>query len=200
MFILGLTGSIGMGKSTAAAMFRAEGIRVHDADAVVHGLYQGEAAQAIEAAFPGVVAGGAVDRDRLGARVFNDPAALRRLEAIVHPLVDASREAFFAEAAEAGARLVVLDIPLLFETGSERLVDAVLLVTAPESVQKARVAARSGMTPERFAAILARQMPDAEKRARAHFIIDTGRGFEAARRELRGVLQALAAASSGRGR
>lgn len=195
MFVLGLTGSIGMGKTTTAAMFRAEGIKVHDADAAVHALYRGAAAPAVEAAFPGVAHDGVVDRNALGARVFNDPAALRRLEAIVHPLVAAAREAFLAEAAKTGARLVVLDVPLLFETGGDRLVDAVVLVSAPEPVQKARAASRPGMTPERFAAILAKQMPDAEKRARAHFIIDTGLGFEAAERQARGVLRALAGAA-----
>jgi dephospho-CoA kinase len=194
MFVLGLTGSIGMGKSTTAAMFRAEGIAVHDADAAVHELYKGKAAAAIEAAFPGRTRGGVVDRTLLAKAVLDDPEELARLEAIVHPLVAASRDAFLAEAAKAGAGLVVLDIPLLFETGSERIVDAVVLVTAPESVQKERVCARPGMTAERFATILARQIPDAEKRARAHFIIDTGRGFAAAERQVREIVRALAGA------
>jgi dephospho-CoA kinase len=198
MFVLGLTGSIGMGKTTTAAMFRAEGIRVHDSDATVHELYRGAAAPAVEAAFPGVARDGVIDRSALGARVFDDPAALQRLEAIVHPLVAAAREKFLAEAAKAGARRVVLDVPLLFEIGADRSVDAVVLVSAPESVQKARAASRPGMTPLRLEAILAKQMPDAEKRARAHFIIDTGSGFEAARRQVRGVLRALAGAADKR--
>jgi len=160
MFVLGLTGSIGMGKSTTAAMFRAEGIAVHDSDAVVHALYKGEAADAIEATFPGTTRDGEVDRGLLAARVLGDPVALARLEAIVHPLVAGSRQAFLAEAAQKGARIVVLDIPLLFEIGLDREVDAVVLVTAPETVQKGRVSQRPGMTPERLAVILARQMGD----------------------------------------
>jgi dephospho-CoA kinase len=196
MFVLGLTGSIGMGKSTAAAMFRAEGIAVHDADAVVHALYRGEAAPVIEAAFPGTTRDGVVDRALLGARVLDDPPALTRLEAIIHPLVVASRNAFLSEAAKLGARLVVLDVPLLLETGGDRGVDAVVLVTAPEAVQKERISRRPGMTPERLGVILARQMPDAEKRARAHFIIDTGGEFSATRRQVRAILQALAGAKN----
>jgi dephospho-CoA kinase len=196
MFVLGLTGSIGMGKSTTAAMFRAEGIEVHDSDAVVHALYKGAAAAAIETAFPGTVRDGAVDRGLLAARVLDDPAALARLEAIVHPLVAESRAAFLTEAAKKGARIVVLDIPLLFETGLDRAVDAVVLVSAPETVQKERVSQRPGMTPERLAVILGRQMRDADKRARAHFIIDTGRGYAAAERQVRGILRALAGAKN----
>ncbi len=196
MFVLGLTGSIGMGKSTTAAMFRAEGVAVHDADAVVHALYRGEAAGLIEAAFPGTARDGAVDRGLLGALVLDDPAALARLEAIVHPLVAASRDAFLAEAETRGARLAVLDVPLLFETGGDRNADAVVLVTAPEAVQKQRLSRRPGMTPERLAVILARQMPDAEKRARAHFIIDAGGEFAATRRQVRGILRALAGATN----
>ena len=196
MFVLGLTGSIGMGKSTAAAMFRAEGIAVHDADAAVHALYRGEAAPLIEAAFPGTTRDGVVDRALLGARVLDDPAALARLEAIMHPLVAASRDAFLTEAEKNGARLVVLDVPLLFETGGDRRVDAVVLVTAPEAVQKERVSQRPGMTPERLAVILARQRPDSEKRARAHFIIDTGSEFAATARQVRAILRALAGAKN----
>jgi dephospho-CoA kinase len=196
MFVLGLTGSIGMGKSSTAAMFRDEGIEVHDSDAAVHALYKGGAAALVEAAFPGTVRDGVVDRGLLGARVLDDPAALARLEAIVHPLVAGARRTFLAEAAKKGARLVVLDIPLLFETGLDREVDAVVLVTAPETVQKERVGQRPGMTPERLAVILGRQMADKEKRARAHFIIDTGRGFAAARRQVRGILRALAGATN----
>ena len=196
MFVLGLTGSIGMGKSTAAATFRAEGIAVHDADAVVHTLYRGEAAPLIEAAFPGTTRDGVVDRALLGARVLDDPVALARLEAIMHPLVAASRDAFLTEAEKNGARLVVLDVPLLFETGGDRRVDAVVLVTAPEAVQKERVSRRPGMTPERLAVILARQRPDTEKRARAHFIIDTGGEFAATARQVRAILRALAGAKN----
>jgi dephospho-CoA kinase len=196
MFVVGLTGSIGMGKSTAAAMFRAEGIQVHDADAVVHEFYRGEAAPAIEAAFPGTTRDGVVDRALLGARVLDDLAALARLEAIMHPLVAASRDAFLTEAEKKGERLAVLDVPLLFETGGDRKVDAVVLVTAPEAVQKERMSRRPGMTPERLAVILARQMPDAEKRARAHFIIDTGGDFAATARQVRTILRALAGAKN----
>ncbi len=196
MFVLGLTGSIGMGKSTTAAMFRAEGIEVHDADAVVHALYRGEAAPAIEAAFPGTTRNGAVDRGLLAAKVLGDPAALTRLEAIMHPLVAASRDAFLGEARKKGAPLVVLEVPLLFETGGDRKVNAVVLVTAPEAVQKERVSRRAGMTPERLAVILARQMPDAEKRERAHFIIDTRGEFAAVERQVRGILRSLAGAKN----
>jgi dephospho-CoA kinase len=196
MFVLGLTGSIGMGKSTAAAMFRAEGIEVHDADAVVHALYRGEAAPLIEATFPGTTRDGVVDRALLGALVLDDPTALTRLEAIVHPLVAASRDAFLAEAEKKGARIVVLDVPLLFETGGDRKVDAVVLVTAPEAVQKERVSRRPGMTPQRLAVILARQRPDAEKRARAHFIVNTGGEFAATARQVRAILRALAGAKN----
>jgi dephospho-CoA kinase len=158
-------------------------------------LYRGPAAVVIEEEFPGVVVNGAVDRRRLGGLVLDDPAALARLEAIVHPLVFASRDAFLAGARRSGLRLVVLDVPLLFETAGERDVDAVVLVSAPESVQKARVSQRPGMTPERLAVILARQMPDVEKRARSHFVIDTSLGLDIAQRQARGVLRALAGAS-----
>lgn len=192
MFILGLTGSIGMGKSTTAAMFRQEGVKVHDSDAAVHALYRGEAAPAIERAFPGTTRGGAVDRAALGGRIRDDPAALRRLEAIIHPMVRESRAAFLRDAAESGEKIVVLDVPLLFETGADKEVDAVVLASAPESVQKQRVAQRPGMTPEWLAIILSRQMPDAEKRLRSHFIVDTGQGFAAAQRQVRAVLRALA--------
>jgi dephospho-CoA kinase len=196
MFVLGLTGSIGMGKTTTAAMFRAEGIEVHDSDAVVHALYKGDAVAAIAAAFPGTVRDGVVDRGLLGARVLKDSAALARLEAIVHPLVAGSHHAFLAEAAKKGEQIVVLDIPLLFEMGLDREVDAVVLVTAPEAVQKERVSKRPGMTPEHLAVILERQMRDAEKRARAHFIIDTGDGLAAAQRQVRGLLRSLAGAKN----
>lgn len=189
-FILGLTGSIGMGKSTTAGLFRAAGVPVHDADRAVHALYRGEAAPLIEAAFPGVVAHGVVDRRALSARVLSDPDAMARLEALVHPLV-AERERDFLRPRE-GLPLVVLDIPLLFETGADSRCDAALVVSAPEAVQKSRVLAREGMTPVRLEAILDRQWPDALKRARAHFVIDTGRGIEQARRQVEGVIRALA--------
>ncbi|MFG1347574.1 dephospho-CoA kinase [Xanthobacter autotrophicus DSM 431] len=192
MWILGLTGSIGMGKSATARLFRALGVPVHDADAAVHALYRGKAVEPVEAAFPGVTRDGAIDRPALGARVLNDPEAMRRLEAIVHPLVRGEEETFLAAARAAGARLVVLDIPLLFETGGRERVDAIAVVSAPKAVQRTRVLDRPGMTEEKFAAILAKQMPDAEKRRRAHFVIDTGRGFAAAEHQVAGVVRALA--------
>ncbi len=191
MVILGLTGSIGMGKSTTAAMFRHEGVPVFDADAAVHALYRGAAVAPVEAAFPGVTADGVVDRELLRQRVLDDAAVLRRLEAIVHPLVQRERAAFLAAAEAAGSRLAVLDIPLLYETGGEAHVDAVAVVTAPEPVQKARVLARPGMTEARLSAILAQQVPDAEKRARARFVIETGAGPEAARARVRAIVAAL---------
>jgi dephospho-CoA kinase len=193
MFKLGLTGSIGMGKSATAAMLRAEGVPVYDADAAVHALYRGRAAPLIEAAFPGTVADGAVDRARLSRVLFEDESRLRTLERIVHPLVREERDRFLA--AQALAPIVVLDIPLLFETGGEGNLDAVALVTAPESVQSARVLARPGMTPEKFQAILMKQMPDSEKRRRAHFLIETGFGFAHAERRVRAVLRAIAGRS-----
>jgi dephospho-CoA kinase len=176
--IIGLTGSIGMGKSTAAAMFRRLGIPVHDADAAVHRLLGkgGRGVGPVGAAFPGVVRDGAVDRAALGRRVFNDPAALRRLEAILHPLVRAATARFIARARSRRQDLVVLDIPLLFETGGEERCDAVVVVSAPAFVQRARVLARPGMTEARLAQILAQQTPDEEKRARADFVVETGLG------------------------
>ena len=172
--IIGLTGSIGMGKSTVAAMFEERGVPVFDADAEVHRLQgpDGALLPAIEAAFPGTTGPGGVDRGRLGAQVFGDDAALARLEAIVHPAVAAARQAFLIE--HAGQQLVVFDIPLLFEKGGAAQVDRVVVVSAPAEVQRARVLARPGMTPEKFAQILARQVPDAEKRARADHVIDSG--------------------------
>lgn len=192
MVILGLTGSIGMGKSTTARLFREAGAPVHDADAAVHGLYRGAAVAPVEAAFPGVTRDGAIDRALLGPRVLGDEAAMKRLEAIVHPLVAAERDAFLARARASGARVCALDIPLLFETGAERLARAVAVVSAPFAVQKERVLARPGMTEATFAAILARQTPDAEKRERAHFVIDSGRGVEPARRRVEAILRACA--------
>ena len=192
MIVLGLTGSIGMGKSTTATLFREAGVPVHDADASVHALYAGEAVPLVEAAFPGTTRDGVVDRPALSARVLGDDVAMRRLEAIVHPLVRAAERRFLDEAAAAGRPVVVLDVPLLFETGAADRVDALVVVTAPSDVQRARVLARPGMTVERFEQILARQMPDAEKRARAHFVIDTGRGLEPARRQVADVIRAAA--------
>ena len=192
MFILGLTGSLGMGKSVTARFFAEQGVPVHDADAVVHRLYEGEAVAAIEAAFPGTTAGEKVDRDKLAARVLGDSAALKRLEAIVHPLVREAERRLLAEAEARGEKVAVLDIPLLFETGGERRVDAVVVVSAPPEVQRSRVLERPGMTVEKLEAILAKQMPDDEKRCRADFIVDTSRGFEAARAEVRAILDAVA--------
>lgn len=186
MFVLGLTGSIGMGKSTAARMLAAMGAPVCDSDAVVHGLLAkgGRAVPAIGAAFPGAVVDGAVSRPALGAAVFRDPEALKRLEAILHPMVQAAQRAFLARAARRGAKVAVLDIPLLFETHGERRVDATVVVSAPFVVQKARVLARPGMTAEKFAGILARQTPDAEKRRRADYVVPTGSGRLVTRRAL----------------
>ena len=192
MFILGLTGSLGMGKSTTARFFAEEGVPVHDADAVVHRLYEGEAAAAIEAAFPGTIVGGKVDRTKLAARVLGDGAALARLEAIVHPLVQDAERRLIAEARSRGEEVAVLDIPLLFESGADRRVDAVVVVSAPPDVQSARVLERPGMTVEKLEAILARQMPDAEKRARADFVVDTSQGFDAARAQVRAILATVA--------
>ena len=193
MFVLGLTGSIGMGKSATAAIFREAGIPVHDSDAAVHALYRGAAAPLVEAAFPGTLRDGEIDRTRLSAYVVNDPVALARLEAIVHPLVRAERAEFVAAARASGADLVVLDIPLLFETGCETEVDAVLLVTAPEAVQKARVAGRPGMTEAKLAAIIAKQMPDADKRRRADIILDTSLGHEEALRQVHEIIDDIRA-------
>jgi len=192
MFILGLTGSLGMGKSVTARFFAEQGVPVHDADAVVHRLYEGQAAAAIEAAFPGTTAGGKVDRDKLAARVLGDSAALKRLEAIVHPLVQEAERRLLTEAEARGEKVAVLDIPLLFETGGEKRVDAVVVVSAPPEVQRSRVLERPGMTVEKLEAIMAKQMPDEEKRRRADFVVDTSRGFEAARADVRAILDAAA--------
>lgn len=193
MRILCLTGSIGMGKSTAAAQLRRLGLPVHDADAAVHRLLakDGAAVPAVAAAFPGVVDDGAVDRKALGARVFGDETALRRLEAILHPLVHAEEKRFLAAAARRGARIAILDIPLLFETGGEGRCDAVVVVTAPAFLQAQRVLRRPGMTGERLAAILARQMPDAAKRRRADFVVPTGLGRRESLRRLGAVVRLM---------
>jgi len=188
MFVLGLTGSLGMGKSTTAKFFAEEGVPVHDADAAVHRLYEGEAVPLIEAAFPGTTAAGKVDRDKLAQQVLGDTAAIKKLEEIVHPLVRADEQRFLAEAAASGATVAVLDIPLLFETGGDDRCDAVVVVSAPAEMQRARAFERPGMNEAKFQAILAKQMPDAEKRARADFIVDSGRGFEAARGQVRDIL------------
>ena len=180
-----------MGKSTTSAMFRAEGVPVHDADAAVHALYAGPAAALIEAAFPGTAPGGRVDRALLAGRVLGEPEALRRLEGIVHPLVREAEARFLSDVRAAGAGLALLDVPLLLETGGEGRCDAVVVVTAPAEVQRARVLARPGMDVERFETILAKQMPDAEKRARAHFLVDTGRGLPGARRQVGDIVRAL---------
>ena len=192
MFILGLTGSVGMGKSTAAGFFADAGVPVHDADAVVHHLYEGAAVPAIEAAFPGTTGAGKVDRNKLAARVLGDDAALKRLEAIIHPLVQEAEVRTLSDAQTRGEKVVVLDIPLLFETGGDRRVDAVVVVSAPADVQRARVLGRPGMTEEKLAAILAKQMPDAEKRRRADFIVDTSRSLDEARAQVRAILDAVA--------
>ena len=188
MFILGLTGSVGMGKSATAKMFADEGVPVHDADAAVHALYQGEAVKPIEAAFPGTTADGKVDRLKLGERVIGHPDEIRRLERIVHPLVARVRDAFLAKAERDGAKVAVLDIPLLYETGGEERCDAVVVASAPAEVQRDRVLTRPGMTDAKLAAILAKQMPDADKRARADFVVDTSQGFDAARAQVRDIL------------
>jgi len=192
MIRLGLTGSIGMGKSTTARMFAAKGVPCHDADAMVHRLYAGRAAPLIEAEFPGTVVDGKVDRTLLSPHVIGKPEAMKRLEAIVHPLVHEEEKAFLHKAAAEGRRIVVLDIPLLFETGGEHRVHATVVVTTDAAIQKARVLSRDGMTEDRFNAIVAKQMPDLEKRRRAHFLIDTGPGLEAAERSVAAILRAVA--------
>ena len=190
MVVLGLTGSIGMGKSTTSRFFAEAGVPVHDADLAVHRLYAGEAAPIIEAEFPGVSNADGIDRDKLVKRVLDDPEALRRLEGIIHPLVRREEARFLDEAERAGAAVAVLDVPLLFETGSDCRVDAVVVVTAPAELQHARAFTRAGMTEEKLQALLARQLPDAEKRRRADFIVDTSKGFDFARQQVHAILQA----------
>jgi dephospho-CoA kinase len=191
MFIIGLTGSIAMGKSTTARLFAEAGVPVHDSDAAVHRLYENEAVPAIEAAFPGTTRDGKVDRVALGQRVLGDASALKRLEEIVHPLVRAASERFLKQAESAGAKVVVLDIPLLFETGGEKRVDAVVVVSAPAELQRQRVVER-GLSLEKLEAVLSRQVPDAEKRARADFVVDSSQGIEQARQQVNGILTAVA--------
>ncbi|MGA7074210.1 dephospho-CoA kinase [Bradyrhizobium sp.] len=188
MIVLGLTGSIGMGKSTTATLFAEAGVPVYDADAAVHRLYESEAAPAIEAAFPGTTAHGKVDRNKLSARVVHDSAAMRKLEEIVHPMLGASRQKFLNDAEQSGAPVAVVDVPLLFETGGEKRVDAVVVVTTTAELQRERILARSNMTEEKLAAILARQMPDAEKRKRAHFVVDTSHGLDPVRARIKDIL------------
>ncbi|SFP13398.1 dephospho-CoA kinase [Mesorhizobium sp. NFR06] len=191
MIVLGLTGSIGMGKSTTARMFADAGVPVHDSDETVHRLYSGKAAPLVEAAFPGTTQAGVVDRDRLAEKVLGDPAALKKLEAIIHPLVRADADAFLARHRAAGVPVAVLDIPLLFETGGRNRVDKVVVVTASPEIQRARVLARPGMSEAKFDAILAKQVPDAEKRQQADFIVDTGQGFDVARRAVGAIIAEL---------
>ena len=193
MLVLGLTGSLGMGKSTVAAMFADAGAAVFDADRAVHALYGGAAAPLVEAAFPGTVSDGAVDRAALAERVVGDAAALKKLEAIVHPLVGEAEARFRAAAAAAGRRLAVLDVPLLFESGADARVDAVVVVSTTAEIQAERIRRRDGMSEEQLAKLLARQMPDADKRARAHFVIDTSGDFAATRRQVGDVMRSLAA-------
>jgi dephospho-CoA kinase len=188
MLILGLTGSIGMGKSTTAKLFAEASVPVYDADASVHKLYEGEAAAAIEAAFPGTTADGKVDRARLSAQVVHDPAAIKRLEQIVHPMLGASRQKFLEDAERSGAAVAVVDVPLLFETGGEKRVDAVVVVTTTPEIQRQRILARDNMTGEKLDAILARQLPDAEKRRRADFVVDTSNGLDPVRARIRDIL------------
>jgi dephospho-CoA kinase len=188
MKILGLTGSIGMGKSTTAKLFAEAGVPVYDADATVHRIYQGEAVSAIEAAFPGTTSDGKVDRAKLSAKVVRDPAAIQRLEQIVHPMLRSYHQKFLDDAEQAGAPVVVMDVPLLFETGGEKRVDAVVVVTTAPEVQRERILARGTMTAEALEAIMARQLPDAEKRQRADFVVDTSHGLDPVRGRIRDIL------------
>jgi dephospho-CoA kinase len=191
-FVLCLTGSLGMGKTTAARYFAEAGVPVHDSDAVVHALYEGKAVSVIEQAFPGSTSGGKVDRAKLAAVVLNDRAALARLEAIVHPLVSKSTDEFLADAKAKGASVVVLDVPLLFETDTHRRCDATVVVSATAEVQRQRVLERPGMTEEKFLAILSKQLPDAEKRRRADFIVDSSKDYDHARAQVRDILRTVA--------
>jgi dephospho-CoA kinase len=192
MRVLGLTGSIGMGKSTTAKLFAEAGVPVYDADATVHMIYQGEAAPAIEAAFPGTTVGGKVDRAKLSAQVVHDLAAIRRLEQVVHPMLRAYRQTFLDDAERSGAPVAVVDVPLLFETGGEKTVDAVVVVTTDPDIQRQRVLARDKMTSEMFDAILARQLPDSEKCRRADFVVDTSHGLDPVRARIREILREAA--------
>jgi dephospho-CoA kinase len=193
MRVLGLTGSLGMGKSTTADFFADEGVPVLNADAVVHRLYAGAAVPLIESAFPGTSVDGRIDRARLAERVIGDAEALKRLEAIIHPLVRREEKRFIEDARASGAMVAVLDVPLLFETGAERLCDAVVVVTAPAEVQRRRALARPGMSEDKLEALLAKQMSDEEKRRRADFVVDSSQGFDFARAQVRAILRTLAA-------
>lgn len=188
MRVLGLTGSIGMGKSTTAKLFAEAGVPVYDADATVHKIYEGEAAPAVEAAFPGTTVDGKVDRTRLSAKVVHDPAAIRQLEQIVHPMLRVYHQKFLDDAERSGAPVAVVDVPLLFETGSEKRVDAVVVVTTSPENQRTRILARGTMTKEALDALLARQMPDEEKRKRADFVVDTSHGLDPVRARIRDIL------------
>jgi dephospho-CoA kinase len=188
MIILGLTGSIGMGKSTTAKLFAEAGVPVYDADATVHMIYEGEAAPAIEAAFPGTTVDGKVDRAKLSAQVVHDAAAMKRLEQIVHPMLRAYHQKFLDDAERSHAPVAVVDVPLLFETGGEKRVDAVVVVTTSPDIQRQRILTRDDMTGEKLEAILARQLPDAEKRKRADFIVDTSHGLDPVRARIRDIL------------
>ncbi|MCP9627596.1 dephospho-CoA kinase [Rhodopseudomonas palustris] len=192
MLVLGLTGSIGMGKSTTAKLFQEAGVPVYDADATVHKIYEGEAVPAIEAAFPGVVVNGKVDRALLSAKVVHDAVAMKRLEQIVHPMLRSHHQTFLDDAESSGAAVAVVDVPLLFETGGEKRVDAVVVVTTSPTVQRERILARDNMTPEKLDAILARQLPDAEKRKRADFVVDTSHGLDPVRARIQEILAAAA--------
>ena len=199
MLTLGLTGSIGMGKTETAKMFVRLGVPVFDADATVHRLYEagGAAVDAVEEAFPGVTVDGAVDRQALGQRVLSDHEAISKLEAIVHPLVGEARNRFLEDAALGGADMVVLDIPLLFETNGEGRVDKIVVVSAPAEVQRSRVLERAGMTPEKLDAILAKQMPDAEKRRRADFVVMTDKGLDDAFEQVKSIVDSLRRSMAG---
>jgi dephospho-CoA kinase len=188
MLLLGLTGSIGMGKSTTAKLFEEAGVPVYDADATVHKVYEGEAVPAVEAAFPGSTVNGKVDRLKLSAMVVNNPEAMKRLETIVHPMLRSHQLKFLSDAEKSGAPVAVLDVPLLYETGGESRVDAVVVVTTAPDVQRERILARDNMTADKLEAILARQLPDAEKRKRADFIVDTSHGLEPVRQRIREIL------------
>lgn len=191
MIIVGLTGSIGMGKTTTAALFADEGVPVNDADQVVHDLYRSEAVEPIRAMFPDVIVDGVVDRKKLSENLAKKPAKFADLEAVVHPLVRAREKAFLDEQRALGKKVVVLDIPLLFETGADRRVDKIVVVSCEPGVQRQRVLSRPGMTPEKFELILSRQTPDAEKRARADYVIDTGHGIDMARSQVKTLLKEL---------
>src|ERR1700754_3120904 len=188
MIVLGLTGSIGMGKSTTAKLFAEADVPVYDADATVHMVYEGEAAPAIEAAFPGTTVDGKVDRTRLSPRVVHDAAAMKRLGQIVHPMLRAYHQKFLDDAEQSGAPVAVVDVPLLYETGGEKRVDAVVVVTTTPEIQRERILSRDNMTSEKLDAILARQLPDAEKRKRADFVVDTSHGLDPVRLRIRDIL------------